>query len=126
VSTEHHHDPATTIGVPQPAIGAHSWFWACDAPAEGARIEMRQRGDGGMDVRTSDNPPLRRAGGRAPGRRACGLRPVPRGAPGAAQTLPCAWIMRGTHTSATACRTAHRLVNQCGSRPLPIPPGGLR
>jgi hypothetical protein len=42
--------------APAPAMGPDGWFWASDAPAEGARIEMRHRADGGMDVRTSDRP----------------------------------------------------------------------
>ena len=48
--------PHPVDATPRAATGADGWFWASDAPAEGARIEMRQRGDGGMDVRTSDNP----------------------------------------------------------------------
>lgn len=43
---------------PRPIMttGSDGWFWASDAPTEGARIEMRHRDDGGMDVRTSDRP----------------------------------------------------------------------
>jgi hypothetical protein len=54
MSMHSHHDPAPV--APSPATGADGWFWASDAPAEGPRIEMRHRADGGMDVRTSDKP----------------------------------------------------------------------
>lgn len=42
--------------TPTPQSTPDGWFWASDAPSEGARIEMRRRDDGGMDVRTSDHP----------------------------------------------------------------------
>ena len=42
--------------APRPAVGPDGWFWASDAPAQGPRIEMRRREDGGMDVRVSDDP----------------------------------------------------------------------
>ena len=48
--------PADAVAAPRAATGSDGWFWASDAPAEGARIEMRHRADGGTDVRTSDNP----------------------------------------------------------------------
>lgn len=50
------HDNESIPGVPRPATGGDGWFWASDAPSDGARIEMRRRDDGGMDVRTSDEP----------------------------------------------------------------------
>jgi len=54
VSTHPH--PAPVDAAPRAATVADGWFWASDAPAQGARIEMRHRGDGGIDVRTSADP----------------------------------------------------------------------
>jgi hypothetical protein len=49
-------DHTTTGDGPRPTVGADGWFWASDAPTQGARIEMRRRDDGGMDVRTFADP----------------------------------------------------------------------
>ena len=40
----------------EPGAARDGWLTASDAPAAGARVEMRRRGDGGMDVRSSDAP----------------------------------------------------------------------
>lgn len=39
-----------------PSCDPDGWFWASDAPEDGPRLEMRRRDDGGMDLRTSDDP----------------------------------------------------------------------
>ena len=57
MSDDHHRAPAApTDAASRAATGADGWFWASDVPADGARVEMRHRGDGGMDVRTSADP----------------------------------------------------------------------
>lgn len=51
-------DPAAPAASdrPQPHVSADGWFSASMAPAEGARVEMRPRADGGMDLRSSEYP----------------------------------------------------------------------